>query len=94
MASSEETTGHILVCEDYVSALSLDTASAGDSSSIEIGKVFLMHKDYRYMPYQMQVKGADLVFTSLTNSNTQQFHALDTIHVHTIDGREERNTDD
>ena len=94
MASSEETTGHILVSDEYVSAFSLYNASAVNISSIEEIKVFLMHKDGRYMPYQMQVIGADLAFTSLTNSTTQQYHALDTIHVHTIDGREEKNTDD
>ena len=93
MAPSDESTGRgVLNTEDFVNLVSLEVATAGDEMVSEIGKVFLMQIDDRYLPYNLQVIGKHIVFTSQKN-RTQQYHLLSGTHIHSVDSKNNKIVD-
>ena len=51
-----------------------------------------MQKDDRYIPYNLQVTGDHIVFSSL-DKKTQSSHLLSEAHIHSVDDRADKTLD-
>ena len=82
--SDESSVPGVLMSEEFANPIKLEVASRGDEMVTDIARVFLLQTDDRYIPYNLQVKGDYIVFSS-QNSKTKLYHLLSETHIHSLD---------